>query len=307
MIPLCEPDLTGKEREYVAEAVASGWVSGGGPFVERFEEMVAKACGRQWCVATITGTAALHVALRARGLRPEDRISMRAMTFIATANAAVYIGAWPRFVDIDDHWTPDFSLIGGEDGVADAAPAIGATAVAEGMACLSFNGNKTVTTGQGGAVVGDDLADERRIRHRVNVCKTGPYEYDAIGFNYRMPNLNAAMGCAQMERLPEFLGRKRAIMARYSDAGLDLVPSQWMAVAKLDNRDFALHALCEQGIDARPFWKPLHLQPPYRDCRRDPLPNTEAIWDKLVCLPCSSSLTRTDQDKVIKACAEFSR
>lgn len=306
MIPLCEPDLTGKEREYTSEAIASGWVSGGGPFVERFEVMVAQACGRKWAVATITGTAALHVASKVKRLGFDDPIAMRSMTFIATANAARYLGANPLFFDIEDDWSPDTSWVGGKHGTVDAAPAIGKALTDGDMVCLSFNGNKTVTTGQGGAVAGDDPEDEREIRHLINVAKVNQHEFDAVGFNYRMPNLNAAMGCAQMERLVEFRRRKLDIWIRYQQAGFNLVDSAWMAIAKLDDRDYAIHALREQDIDARPFWKPLHLQEPYKDCPRDPLPNTEAIWHKLVCLPCSTNLTEADQDKVIK-CAESLR
>lgn len=299
MIPLCEPDLTGKEREYVAEAIASGWVSGGGPYVERFERMVADACGARWAVATLTGTAALHVALKATGMyRRIDSYKMRSMTFIGAANAVRYCGAEPYFVDIEDDWTPDYSRVGR---VWDAAPAIGAFAVDEDLACFSFNGNKTVTTGQGGAVAGNDRKMEERVHHLVNVAKRGPYSHDDVGFNYRMANINAAMGCAQMERLPFFMERKRRIMARYREAGIDLITSMWMAVMKTDDPDRTIIGL--EGIYARQFWKPVHRQLPYHDCPRYDLPNTEAIWDKLVCLPCSTNLTEAGQDKVIK-CVE---
>jgi perosamine synthetase len=195
--------------------------------------------------------------------------------------------------------------------VIDAAPMLGNLLDGDGdgpMACLSFNGNKTITTGQGGAVVGDDPEQERQVRHLASVAKSGPYEFDRPGFNYRMPNLNAAMGCAQMERLEEFRAAKVLTMQRYRQAGLDMLPSGWMAVWYAgDNRMTKIMHLNALGIDARPFWKPLHLQAPYRDCPRAPLPSTEAIWDKLICLPCSTNLTAEDQDRVIEGCLSVAR
>ena len=303
MIPLAEPNLTGKEQEYVADAIASGWVSGGGQYVERFERMVAKSCGRKWAVATVTGTAALHAALRASGVRKGDFVRMPSMTFMGAANAVLYLGAEPEFLDIDTGWRPTVSWVGQ---VADAAPAIGLR-WPEGskMLCFSFNGNKTITTGQGGAIVGNDPEDYERVLHLVSVAKTKGYECDEIGFNYRMSNVNAAIGCAQMEKLDEFWVAKKRIISRYKEAGLSMLDGNWMALWCASERDKIIRYLRDAKIDARPFWKPLHLQQPYKIFEREPLPNTEALWDKLICLPCSTNLTEADQDTVIKVCAEF--
>jgi dTDP-4-amino-4,6-dideoxygalactose transaminase len=190
--------------------------------------------------------------------------------------------------------------------VFDAAPAIGQTFYGSELACLSFNGNKTITTGQGGAVVGDCPKKELKVRHLAKVAKVRNYEVDEIGFNYSMPNLNAAMGCAQMERLDEFLESKRKIMARYRDAGLELVASRWMALWETENAPRALVFLHEAGIEARPFWVPLYRQQPYKNCLRDLTPNTESLWRRLVCLPCSTGLTRDDQDKVLACVSSLS-
>ncbi len=303
MIPLAEPNLIGKEQEYVADAIASNWVSGGGQYVERFERMVAKACGRKWAVATLTGTAALHAALRVSGVRKGDFIRMPSMTFMGAANAVLYCGAEPEFIDIDTGWSPTVSWVGR---VADAAPAIGFHWPNDiHLACLSFNGNKTVTTGQGGAVVGNRPEDRERVLHLVSVAKTDGYECDEVGFNYRMPNVNAAIGCAQMERLDEFWTDKKRIISRYKEAGLGMVDGNWMALWRVSDRPRIIHHLRAAKIDARPFWKPLHMQRPYKIFEREALPNTEALWDKLICLPCSTNLTQADQDKVIKECARF--
>ncbi len=301
MIPVAEPNLTGKESEYVRAAIASGWVSGGGPFVERFEVAVAKAAGRDWCVATITGTAALHVALAAVGVNKTSFVTLPSYTFIASANAISYLGAEVRFTDRPPVWSIDATLLVPDRGLAvcDAAPGIGnPDATSQGwLATLSFNGNKTITTGQGGAVVGDDRVLEARVRHLIVTAKTGHYQHDAVGFNYRMSNINAAMGCAQMERLDYFVARKKAILKRYREAGLKLLPSSWMAVAVMDGQE-------NETFETRPFYTPLHLQEPYKDCKRTEIPET----DKTVCLPCSTGLSEAEQDEVIK-CVEswFSR
>jgi len=306
VIPLAEPNLAGNESRYVRQAIASGWISGGGPFVERFEEMVAKACGRRWCVATLTGTDAIHLAQTACGLRRDMRVDMPSMAYIGAANAVKAAGGTIHFRDITDGWTYDRTVLGG---VVDAAPAVGIRQ--EGLViCLSFNGNKTITTGQGGAVLGNELEFGSLVRHLGTMAKTGPYEYDAAGFNYPMTNLTAAMGCAQMERLKPALSRKRDIWRRYREALRPAFPgvrsqSCWMATLRTEKRGAMLAHLRKLGIDARPFWTPLHMLAPYRNCHRDPLPITEAIWDKLVCLPCSTGLTEGDQDKVIAACAAF--
>ena len=300
-IPVAEPNLSGKESHYAAEAVISGWVSGGGKYVDRFEEMVAEATGARWAVAVLTGSLALEIALVAcREGWP--RIPMPSLLFVAAANAAIRARCQPLFVDIDDGWGPDISAVGP---IFDAAPAIGS--VCPGVVCFSFNGNKTITTGQGGAVVGNDPDVERTVRHLCEVAKVKDYVVDGVGYNARMSNVAAAIGCAQMERLPEFLERKVTIMRRYRDAGLKVGRSVWMALLETESpRDHVIQALAARGIEARKFWMPLHLQGPYKDCPRDPLPNTEALWQKLVCLPCSTGLTDEDQDKVIDACLSIS-
>ncbi|MGI9492330.1 MAG: DegT/DnrJ/EryC1/StrS family aminotransferase, partial [Geminicoccaceae bacterium] len=265
MIPVAEPSLSVKETEYVQRAIITGWVSGGGEWVERFEEMVAKAVGRRWAVATLSGTMALHVALDAVGTKPGHTVEMPSLTFCAAANALSWIGATPHFVDIEKNWSPDFSWIGSD--VFDAAPAIARqhwpnwwrVPWKTECAILSFNGNKTITTGQGGAVVGDDDDLRRQVLHLANLAKVRDYQVSEIGYNARMANVNAAIGCAQMERLEEFRGCKDSIMRRYKTAGLSLQASAWMALWQIPQdvtRESAILHLEDAGIAARPFWQP---------------------------------------------------
>ncbi len=309
MTPVAEPSISDLEREYVADAVASGLVSGGGPYVDRFEEMLCKHTGARWAVAVMSGTAALHVAVQGMiaDYASTGLATVRSLNFIAVANALSYCGIGVELSDVGASWTPDHSAVGR---VIDAAPSIAKVPLARGsLTCLSFNGNKTITTGQGGAILGMSEWQEEIVRSLVSVCKVPDapdhYEFDAVGFNYRMPNVNAAIGCAQMERLPGFLAAKRRIMARYRNAGIRMLDSTWMAVADLGDRSRAIAALTAAGAAAKPFWKPLHLQKPYAHCVRGPMTRTDALWRRLVCLPCSVALTDDDQDKVIKCAASL--
>lgn len=300
MIPLAEPNLSGKEAEYALEAVATNWISARGPFVERFEDMVAKACGREWCVATVTGSMAIELAVTSAGLAYGMQVKMPSFSYVAAANAVHRRGASILFEDIEQDWSYDRTDLGG---VIDAAPAVGVKQPGL-MCCLSFNGNKTVTTGQGGAIVGNKPEFEEITRHLANHAKMDGYHYNAVGYNAGLSNLSAAVGCAQMERLKEFLEKKANIRFRYRRADIELVGdggSNWMALAKASDRVDMIHKLRDKGIDARPFWTPLHMTDAYKVAARTLLPATTELYRKLVCLPCSTHLSEQDQSKVIEA------
>ncbi len=175
------------------------------------------------------------------------------------------------------------------------------------LAALSFNGNKIVTTGGGGAILTSDAELARRAKHLTTTAKVPhPYrfDHDEVGWNYRLPNLNAALGCAQLEALDEYVGRKRRLTEGYADlfAGLDGArlfretpesrSNYWLNALLLDRPDAALVGrVIEQAaaaaIQCRPVWTPMHRLPMYRDCPRDDLPVTEAIADRLINLPSS--------------------
>lgn len=208
--------------------------------------------------------------------------------------------------------------------VSDAAAAIGAriggapiAAHGATLSVFSFNGNKIITCGGGGAVVGMDEKLLARVRHLTTTARRGPgYDHDEIGFNYRMTNLQAAVGCAQMSRLDAFLAAKREIAARYANTftsirGLKPFPSAaWAIDTKWLSGIFApdlpegalakaVAQLREAGIDVRPFWRPIHLQKPYQMVPKENLSATEEIWRKIFPLPCSTNLQPVDQDRVI--------
>lgn len=178
------------------------------------------------------------------------------------------------------------------------------------LGALSFNGNKIVTTGGGGAVLSDDPDLARRAKHLTTTAKVPhrwAFEHDEIGWNYRMPNLNAALGCAQLERLPDMMARKAELAARYVRAfeGVDGVrllrpresasTNHWLNALLLDRpdrktRDSLLETLNAAGFQARPLWALMHRLPMYADCPRDALPVAETLEDRLINLPSSARL-----------------
>jgi perosamine synthetase len=178
------------------------------------------------------------------------------------------------------------------------------------LSALSFNGNKVITTGGGGAVLTNDAALGRRAKHLTTTARTAHrwnFVHDEVGYNYRLPNLNAALGCAQLERLPSMLERKRRLAARYEDAfaAVDGVrfmrepagtsSNYWLNAIMLDSRygaqrDEVLAALNDAGYNARPIWTLIHTLPMYRDCLRMDLSCATDLQARIVNLPSSAKL-----------------
>lgn len=185
------------------------------------------------------------------------------------------------------------------------------------LTVFSFNGNKTVTTGSGGAIVGCDNTLLEQVHHLSTQARVGEnYDYDQIGYNYRMSNIQAALGCAQLERLSEFITIKRKIQDRYNRLlcgydGLDPFPQKngvtsacWYSGVLVDTHRFgSISGICEKlrdkDINARLFWKPVHLQIPYKDALMAEFPNTGSFWERVLMLPCSTNLTDEDQSYVV--------
>ncbi len=178
------------------------------------------------------------------------------------------------------------------------------------LGTLSFNGNKTITTGGGGAILTDDERLADHAKHLTTTAKRPhrwEYLHDEIGYNFRLPNLNAALGCAQLEQLPDFLASKRRLTARYLDAFAGLEPvrlmqeppgcesNYWLQTLILDEavaeqRDAILTATNDAGLMTRPAWTLMHQLPPYRDCPRAPLPVAESLARQIINLPSSAGL-----------------
>jgi len=207
--------------------------------------------------------------------------------------------------------------------VADGAASLGAdyrgrspAATGADLTVFSFNGNKTVTAGGGGAVVGDDETLCDLVRHLTTTARVSPaYEHDRVGFNYRLTNLQAAVGCAQLEQLESFVAAKRRISDRYDREltdleGVEAFPKPewgtsacWLSGVVIRERPLPkiLESLEASGIGARPFWRPIRLQAPYREAPSEPTPHCDAIWQQILTLPCSTQLTESDQGRVIEA------
>ncbi len=363
-VPLHRPVFEGNERRYLVDCIDSNFVSSVGIRVTEFEDRIASFTGAAHAIATVNGTAALHVALILAGVRPGDEVIGQALTFIATCNAISYIGAKPVFVDVDEEtlglspvalrrWLqantrpgPDgpvnrrtgariaacvpmhtFGLplhiaeiarICAEYGIAlveDSAESLGSFTEGQHtgrkglLATFSFNGNKVITTGGGGMIITDDPGIARRAKHLTTTAKQPhPWEFfhDETGFNYRLPNLNAALGCAQMEHLPAMLAIKAEIAARYRafcagaklrfvDAPEGTSPNWWLnAVILADRaeRDAFLTLSNGRGIMTRPVWRLMSELPMFSDCENDGLSVSHWLAERLVNLP--SSIPETE-------------
>lgn len=231
-----------------------------------------------------------------------------------TIRALVPVHVYGHPVDIDPllELARDFGLAV----VEDAAEALGSSykgrpiGGGDRLCVFSFNGNKTLTTGGGGAIVSDNQALAMAARHLTNTARLANgwnFDHDRLGYNYRMPNLNAALGCAQLEQLDGFLTRKRALAARYATA-LNQVgnvrffnepgfarSNYWLNAILLDPvvadaRDAVLAATNNAGLETRPVWTLMHRLPMYRDCPRDELPVAEAIALRLINIPSGPAL-----------------
>jgi perosamine synthetase len=311
--------------------------------VDRFERSVAAYVGAQYAVATVTGTAALHVALLVAGVHPDDEVLVSTLTFIAPANAIRYCGAWPVFIDAEPHhWQMDpkqvadfltreccwvngalhnkttqrrvkailpVHILGHPVDmdpllhlartynltvIEDATESLGAQYKERmvghlgDIGCFSFNGNKTITTGSGGIIVTDNADWACKAKYLTTQAKDDAVEYVhyEVGYNYRLTNLQAAMGCAQMERLDTHIAAKRRIATTYT-AALQQVPG-------------LTPLLAEDGIQTRPLWQPLHRSPAHRSNAPRLCPTAERLQRMALSLPCSVHLA-ADQYRVITA------
>jgi perosamine synthetase len=373
-IPLIVPEIRGNEWKYVKECLDTNWVSSVGSYVDRFERMVAEQAGTKYAIATVNGTAALHIALLLAGVQADDEVVVSSLTFIAPANTIRYVGAWPVFIDAEPkywqidpagvvdfldsgcHWDGE-SLRNRKTGrrvkailpvhilghpadldpilaiaekyslpvIEDATEGLGARYRGKSLGslghagCFSFNGNKIITTGGGGMFVTNDAEWAARARYLTTQAKDDPIEYvhNAIGYNYRLTNLLAAMGCAQMEQLDMFVEAKRQIAKRYREAlfsfpGIHLLEEAdwalstfWMytvlidqKVTGIDSRQL-LRGLAAKKIQVRPLWQPIHRSPAHNASGSPSCPNSETLYRQAISLPCSVGLTESAQSQVI--------
>ncbi len=357
-IPLHAPVFLGNEKSYLNECIDSTFVSSVGKFVDQFEAMVAEFVGTKYAIATVNGTAALHIALKLAGVNESCEVITQPLTFVATCNAISYCNASPLFVDVDkdtmgmspeslEEFLQTYTTL--QNGVCintttgkkigavvpmhtfghpcridriaeichryniplieDAAESLGSyykgqhTGTFGQLSAFSFNGNKTITTGGGGMIVTNDENLAKRAKHITTTAKVPhPYAYihDEIGYNYRLPNINAALGCAQMEKLEEILTNKRQTAENYQkyfaqrdDISFVHEPDNaksnyWLNAILLENgeqRDIFLQESNNAGVMTRPIWQLMNRLDMFHSAQCMPLNNAEWLEERVVNIP----------------------
>ena len=352
-IPLARPDVGARELELVTQVLESDVLAMGG-FAAQFEQGVAAVVGRREGIACSSGTAGLHLGVRALGIGDGDEVLTTPFSFIASANCLLYERAVPRFVDIEeDTLGLDPDLLEAASGprtrailpvhvfgrpcrigditsiarrrgwpvIEDACEALGSSVDGRPMgsfgdvAVFAFYPNKQITTGEGGMVVTDDpaLADTLRSLRNQGRDTDGTWlRHVRLGYNYRLDELSAAVGVAQLERIEELRrGRKRVVAAYEAALGacdwLRLPESgpgedvDWFVyvvrLASSVDRDDLMTKLSGRGVPSRPYFSPLHLQPFYRSSfgfAPGDFPVTERVAASTLALPFSSRLTENE-------------
>ncbi|WP_083753290.1 DegT/DnrJ/EryC1/StrS family aminotransferase [Actinosynnema sp. ALI-1.44] len=371
MIPVIRPWLGEEEAEAAAAAVRSGWVAQG-PRVAEFEKEFAGYAGAAEGVAVSSCTTALHLALHLLGVGPGDEVVVPSFSFIATANAARYVGATPVFADVDPltgNLTPatieavrtprTAAVIGVHQGgvpfdvdaleavcskqslalVHDSACAAGSTyrgnpvSASASLATWSFHPRKLLTTGEGGMLTvsdPDQAARLRRLReHGMSVSAADRHtssgvkleSYDEVGFNYRMTDIQAAIGLVQLAKLPDVIERRRELAARYHKLLAEIDGLTWVTDPDYGTTNYqsfwvvlpdsyegtsvdVLEGLLTRGVSARRGIMASHLEPAYDKAN---LPVTEHLTSRSVILPLFHQMAESEQDTVVTALAEIIR
>ncbi len=364
-IYLSPPHLGEREKMFVEQAFQSNWIAPLGPNVDAFEAEFADYIGVNHALALCSGTAAMHLALLVLGIGKGDRVLVSNLTFVASVNPIMYVGAEPVLIDCEkESWNMDPNLLedalsdGEKEGnlpkavvvvhlygqsanmaeiiqicdrfgvpiIEDAAEALGARlhdlakpGALGRMGFFSFNGNKIITTSGGGMLVCDDkiLLDHARKLSTQAREPVPYYEHTEIGFNYRLSNILAGVGRGQLELIDQRVDRRRDVFDRYRREldieGLDFQPegawgihTRWLTCLTVNEAAFGssreeMRLACEDAnIEARPVWKPMHLQPIYEKAIVFGGQVSEHLFNTGICLPSGSSLTEHDQTRVIE-------
>ena len=365
-ILLSAPDVGELEQQYVLSAMKSGWVAPAGPDLEAFETEIAARCQVDYAVGLSSGTAALHLVLVSWGVGPGDVVVTSTLTFAATANAIVYTGAEPYFIDCDPataNMDPDLlaDALGAlqSDGrrvgavisvdmlgkcadydriekvasargvrlLCDAAEAVGAkcggrpAGTMGDAAVLSFNGNKIMTTSGGGMLLTNDQDLAKNVRYLSTQARqpVEHYEHVDIGYNYRLSNILAALGRAQLIRLTDMMDRRRmwreryrALVARIDGVSIiggerDSEDNCWLTAISVDESITGWSPakfrfdLKRASIESRPVWKPLHLQPVFAAHEGTINGCAECLFTQGVALPSGSGMTNAEFDRIEQA------
>ncbi|WP_275403095.1 aminotransferase class I/II-fold pyridoxal phosphate-dependent enzyme [Sporosarcina limicola] len=360
--------MSGNEQKYINEAFETNWIAPLGPNVNAFEEELATYTETQGAAATSSGTAAIHLALELLGVERGDSVFCSSLTFVASANPILYLGADPVFIDSEEEtWNMSpvaltrameeakatgklpkavivVNLYGqsakmdelmticdgyGVPVIEDAAESLGSLYKGKKSGSLghygiySFNGNKIITTSGGGMLVSNDVDALARSRFLATQARDAAphYQHSTVGYNYRMSNILAGVGRAQLEVLDERVKAKRDVFDRYVEAlggieGVHFMPelegtfsNRWLTTLTLDPNivkitPYELMDVLEaENMEARPVWKPLHLQPLFEGCRfyghDEESVVSERLFEQGICLPSGSNMTVEEQERVI--------
>jgi len=351
---LDDPNLGDLEKKYLTKAIDTNFVSVVGPFVPEFEEKFAQYIGSEKAVSTQSGTAALHMALYQLGIGEGDEVIVPSLTFIATINPVLLVGAKPVIVDVDPiTWNIDLQeikkaitkktkaiipvhLYGSVCNIdeiietarenklsiiEDATESLGATyknrqtGTFGDFGCFSFNGNKLITTGGGGMIVSNNQKKAEHIKFLVNQARDASkgYYHPEVGFNYRMTNIEASLGLAQLERIDKFLEKKRKFRKIYQEIFNDLPcikfqkesdnssGSWWLTCIEIDKNNIDIDnlklKLKEKGIPTRRIFMPASEMPYLKEFSK-PYPNAYEIYNQGICLPSS---TLNEEEDIKKA------
>jgi perosamine synthetase len=360
-IRLADPDLTGRELEYVTECIRTGWLTWQGRFVNLFEEQFAAYVGMKHSIAVSNGTVAIHLALEALNIGAGDEVIAPSLSYVASASPIFHAGATPVLVDSDpDTWNMDINAvrqaitprtkaiiavhlygnpcdmpalaqIAREHNlylIEDAAESHGATINGQrvgsmsDIACFSFYANKIVTTGEGGICLTNDdhLAQRMALLRGQGMDRQRHYWHSVVGYNYRMTNLQAAIGVAQLERISEFQIKRQEISAIYTNlfaeqkshiqlqqilANMEAV--SWLYTVQIvgvnrAQRDRVIELLKQNDIETRPIFYPIHEFPPYESHREYPV--AEKISASGISLPTHTQLKYPQIKRVVTALIE---
>lgn len=365
-IYLSSPCMCGQEQKYINEAFDTNWIAPLGKNVDEFEKEIKKYVEVKGAVAMSSGTAAIHMALKALNVGKGDVVFCQSMTFSASANPIVYQDAVPVFIDSEeDTWnmspealkkaflkypapkavivvhlygTPakldEIKDICEEHSVPlieDAAEGLGGKYKGKKLGSfgeygiLSFNGNKIITTSGGGMLLG---SNEEMLKHVLKWITQSRepvpwYEHKELGYNYRMSNVLAGIGRGQMTVLEEHVRQKKALYEKYKKAFSDIPlsvqpfeksaePNHWLTAATIDRGcrvkpEELMEALTKENIETRPIWKPMHMQPFYKECdyfahEEGQKSVCEDIFERGICLPSDfyPQMTPEEHDGIIE-------
>ena len=349
--PIYKPIIGEKEKEYVNECLDSTWISSRGKFIEKFEENIKHVTESNYCTSVCNGTTALHLALMCLGIKNGDKVIAPDFTYVATVNPIKYVGAEPILVDVrGDDWNIsyeevvknyekdvkaiilvdiygappkdldkilEFAKDKGVFVIEDSAESLGGSYNSKPCGSLadvgifSFFGNKTITTGEGGALVtNNDKINylSKKIRDQGN-SEYQKYHHDILGHNFRMTNIQAAIGCAQIEKLEPILSDKQNILNWYKKhlnnnvvfqvLGDNIKSSNWMVSFLIEkDRDSAINKLKKFQIETRPFFPPVSTMPFYKNCSNI---KSQYISKKGISVPSYPQLKESDVKKICES------